>query len=313
MADAVDDFTVSGEAPNSAEETPAELPGPDSDPEPEPEPDEDTDTAASEAGKTLAAKRKSYKQVILEKTVNEKAAQRERDDAKAEAARLKAELAAKPAAEDKAPAAPQFLTRPKPSTDEIGGKYADWEAYNDDLIEWRIDERDAKKARETDAAQRESNERQIVAKVQERIAAFKAEHEDYDSVVAAALIPDGSPSYMAIMNHLRYSELGPQLAYELGKNQTELTRIAGLAPGFAVAALGRLEGTIDTRDAAAKSGTAHPVAVTKAKPPIKPVGSSPVTSDESDDLDDLSPGAVDKHIARENAKDREFRLAGRRR
>jgi hypothetical protein len=46
-----------------------------------------------------------------------------------------------------------------------------------------------------------------------------------------------------------------------------------------------------------------PHAISTASPPIKPpVASSLTSDDEIDDADDLSEGAVNRHIRRENAR-----------
>lgn len=317
----VDDFTVSGESdaqhvdPNArvaGAEPVAEVGGAAEGDESGDAADE-VDPAASEAGRTLAKQKGSYQARLNQMTAAQKQAERERDEARAEAARLKAEREAAPAAKaDEKPKAtePAFYTRPEPSEDEIGTKYETWRDYMRDHANWVYDEREAKRDKETKATESERTNREAFTQVQARIAAFKAEHADYETVVASAKIPDGSPSYGAVMEHLRYSELGPQLAYELGNDPTECTRIFSLPAGFAIAALGKLEGKIESRQSAAKSGPASDApSVTKAHPPIKPVGGSPVTSDDDGDPDDLSPAAVDKHIRTQNAKD----LAARRR
>ena len=264
----------------------------------------DGDALASEAGKTLNDKRRTLQKRLEAVTANWRGTERERDAAKVEAADLRKQLdALKTPAETKVEP-PAFYTRPKPTEDEIGTKYQTYGEYIEDLTEWKVDEREAKREKDSRAAEDSKSEREAIAKVQERISLFKTEHQDYDAVVNAAVIPDGAPAYRALMQHLRYSELGPQLAYELGKNQAELTRIVNLPPGFAIAALGRLEGQIELRTPAAKVGSAsEPPAVTKAHPPIKPVGGSPVTSDDVGDPDDLSPAAVDAYIRRENQKE----------
>jgi hypothetical protein len=302
----LDDIAVSGQ--------PEEGTPPDPEPvtpvvaEEEPVAEDEEPDPASEAGKTLAAKKHSYQTRINELTAKQRQAERERDEARQEAAKLKATQTTT------APAEPAYYTRPKPLEAQVGSVYADYAAYIEDLTDWKVDEREAKRNLTQQATQADQAERDLVAQVQARIATFKTTHPDYDAVIAGVEIPAGAPGTQALYEHLRHSDLGPDLAYALGQDQTLLTSIVSLPPGKAVAALGKLEGKIEDRLAAASAGPAATSAPgTKAKPPIKPVGSSPVTSDDGGDPDDLSPAAVDAYIQRENAKDRAARLAGRRR
>jgi hypothetical protein len=271
---------------------------------------------ATKAAKVLAAQRKkndpakrtgSIQDEINAETARKHAAKR---DADAEAARLadlrrqREDLERSPAKADEKPTAPAFYTRPRPTLDEIGAKYTDWEAYNEDLQDWKLDERDAKRDHEMQAKSQQQFQHDVLTKAQARIDAFKAEHPDYDDVVSKAMIPAGSQSARAVIDHLNHSELGAALAYELAQHPAELARIAGLPFGFAIAALGRLEHTIELRTAAADSGPAPTAPTyTPAKPPIKPVASSPVTSSDDGDPDDLSEAAINAHVKRENARD----------
>lgn len=85
-----------------------------------------------------------------------------------------------------------------------------------------------------------------------------ADIPDFHDVVAASDVPMTSIMKQAIME----SENGPKLAYHLATNPADAERIAGMTPIGAVRALTLIE-----------EGFKKPVAVSKATPPITPVGS----------------------------------------
>ncbi len=110
--------------------------------------------------------------------------------------------------------------------------------------------------------QRQQQERAQAAQVQtvegwnKRVAA--ADIPDFHDVVASSDVPMTSVMQQAIME----SENGPKLAYHLATNPADAERIAGMTPIGAVRALTLIE-----------EGLKKPVAVSKATPPITPVGS----------------------------------------
>ena len=110
--------------------------------------------------------------------------------------------------------------------------------------------------------QRQQQERAQAAQVQtvegwnKRVAA--ADIPDFHDVVASSDVPMTSVMQQAIME----SENGPKLAYHLATNPADAERIAGMTPIGAVRALTLIE-----------EGFKKPVAVSKATPPITPVGS----------------------------------------
>lgn len=218
---------------------------------------------ASDAGKELAKKRNSLQARIDQEVAKTKAVEARLAAAEA---RLAEREAAK--AEPKADPAPAtgYYTRPEPSVDEIGTTYATYEEYTKDLAKWAYQEERAKERIEDQRTQAQLTQRDVLTKAQARIDAFKAAHADYDEVVAGAIMPHGAVAGPAIIEYLNHSEMGPQLAYALGKDPTELARIALLPPGFAIAALGKLEGKLEA------PATEPAAAVSHAPAPPKPVG-----------------------------------------
>lgn len=300
------DFTVSGSpdepAPIAAHVPPgpvAAIDEPDED-TPEPAKADAKPDAASDAAKVLNEKKRTYKQRIAEVTWQKHEAERK---AAALEQQLRERDAAKPAAEPAKPVPDTNRPRLKAFVDKIGSDYETYEdavdAHADALIAY------ARQSDQTAQQQRldQQTQRELFTKAQARIDAFKAKQPDFDPSLVASLIPRGAPSGPAVLDHFFFSEVGPELAHHLTLDPAELARIASLPYGFAIAALGRLEAKFDTRPETAPTGPA-PTApnYTPAKPPIKPVGSSPVTSDDDGDPDDLSEAAVNRHASRENAK-----------
>jgi hypothetical protein len=142
------------------------------------------------------------------------------------------------------------------------------EAYTEAVAEFKLQQRDMAAA---ESARKESAK--AMERVwNERLAATKAEHRDYDAVLAkAAEVPISAPAQTAIIE----SEVGPKILYELAKNPAEAERIAKLSPIGQVKAIARLEDKLSTPEAATR--------VTKApKPPATVRGSAPKTVDLND-------------------------------
>lgn len=105
----------------------------------------------------------------------------------------------------------------------------------------------------------------------ERVEAAKDRMPDFEEV-----FHDRLPVTEAMADVIAESEKGPELAYYLGKNQTELREIANMPPIQAARALGQLEGRL-TRSGAKKRSTAP-------KPVKKVTGKSDVAEPALEDL-----------------------------
>jgi hypothetical protein len=128
---------------------------------------------------------------------------------------------------------------------------------------------------------------------------------DWDKVQpASSLDPKSRPTAInAIADYLVDADDPASLMAHLDAHYDEFQRLLTLHPFQVAGQMGRLEGRLGT----AKPGPGpKPIPVSHAKPPIKPVGSSPVVGDDADDEADLP---VDEFIRRGNARDR--RLAAR--
>lgn len=278
---------------------------------------EPEESEATKAAKTLAAQKAKKKDPnarvsSLQAEINEhvKARTTARQEREAEEARLATLRAERAALErDTAPPKTQELpadTRPrlKDYTAQIGTKY---ETY-DDAVEAHAEDLYAHRRREEDrtAAEAKAREAQTAAERRwiERLTAFKADHPDYDEVMAGASVPD-TPGGHYLIAHLHHSDAGPQLAYALASQPDRLQQLASLPPEWVAEALGELKAELKMRTKAAPTGPASVAPPkTTASPPIKPVSGSPVTSDDWGDPDDMSDAAIAAYVKRRTTADR---------
>lgn len=302
-ATSTDEFTVESNVVEAVEPPKVDNPPPqvdkaaDSDPGEvdNPEPDERTDDekAASEAGRTLAGKKKSYQERINELTAKQREAERRAEAAERRARDL--EAGAKPKTEEPQAAEPKADAEPTPEQFEsfelwvkAHNKWAAREVAREELRAARAhDERSA-----ADRAYRDAQTR-VEAKGTEKHADFVEKLTEFAQT--------GGKFNPFVSDVILTEDNGHEIAYVLATEPETLQAIQS-APTLAKASL--LMGKLLARLEAAESGPAPKApAVTHAKPPIKPVGSSPVTSDE-ELPDDLS---VDEHIRRMNARDKAAR------
>lgn len=130
-----------------------------------------------------------------------------------------------------APPKPQSADKPKE------GDFQTWEAYNDALLEWKLDERDRARAARYAREQAQQAEAKVHQDWSSRLEAFQKATPDFAEVVAEANVPLPPAMREAILT----SEHGPEVAYHLAKHTDEAQRIAGLSPVAQVRELGRLE------------------------------------------------------------------------
>lgn len=116
-------------------------------------------------------------------------------------------------------------------------------------------------------AERETKKQQDAIKesYEDREETVRAKYPDYEDI--ALLDTDkGGPAISGTMAEVIFeSEIGPEIAYYLGKNVEESKRIWAMKPSLQAAALGKIEAALTTK-APAKPGSSAPA-------PITPVGS----------------------------------------
>ena len=257
---------------------------------------------ASEAAKPLQApKKKTVQQRIDELTFQKHEAERR-------AAALEQELQRRhePAAQPQA-AAPGQATRPKPALEAFAGEADPYAAWQEAVVDWKLEQREAARQAATAAEVKQQAEAQ--AKLAEeqakqqyiiRVQSFADQHEDYDAVVTPYLSSAFVPPAMG--QAILQSERGPEILYWLAQHSTESTELAMLAAPQGRDSAGLIQRLLESRLDPARAGSGSSVPSTSAKPPIRPVGSSPVVATDGppDDTADL-----DAHAAYYNRLDRE--------
>lgn len=250
----------------------------------------DEDKAASEAARTLANRKRDKVQDRIDKAVK---AQREAERRAEEAERRLQEreppkaAKAEATADDAEPALEQFET------------FEAWARAHSRWTAKQVAEETLRAERAT--VERSSADRARHEAMNRRYADGLKAHADFDDVLND-FAESGGRFNAYVADVILEEDNGHDIAYALAKDPAALDAIQQ-APSLAKASV--LMGKFIARLEAASSGSApKPPALTKANPPIKPVGSSSVTSDDGGVSDDLD---VDEHIRRMNARDAKAR------
>lgn len=180
-------------------------------------------------------------------------AERERDYWREQAIRQQGQQPPQPGTPDPAPAAATQSDTGEPTLEscdfdpvEFQRKWYDWRRSED------------KKA---EAAQ------QRQAAFQERVAAFRAEHPDYDAVAGNPALPITQQVAEVILE----TEDPPAVAYYLGQNPSEAAAIAQMTPVQIARAIGKIEAKLSAPPAASDAAPPRqpaPKTVTQAPPPV---------------------------------------------
>ena len=160
------------------------------------------------------------------------------------------------------------------------------EAYVDALAE-------QKAARLFEQRDQQKKEFEVNESFHEKVESVREKYDDFDVV---AFNPD-IPVSNAMAEIIRSSDVGPDLAYYLGKNREEAVRISEMTVAQQGAALARLE---------VKISNAPPVKKTSSAPaPISPVNPRGSASVEYDTTDPRSVGkmSASEWIERENKRE----------
>jgi hypothetical protein len=176
--------------------------------------------------------------------------------------------------------------------------FDDYGAYVEALTDFKADEKvnTALDAREKAAAEKQEAKTRVTT-WNERVTEARKTLPDYDAVMAASDVPVADH----VLDELRDSELGPQLAYHLDKNPDVAEKLNNMNPRQAAREIGRLEAKLLSTVSAspdpevdAPQKDPEPVAptikTTKAPPPVKPVGQGRSTSV------DLAKASMDDYV-----------------
>jgi len=208
-----------------------------------------------------------------------------------EKAELEARLAGKPAAtQDEKKPEPVKAAEGKP----LAKDFETYEAFIEQLTDWKADQRDATKTKEAADAKAATEAKAAGAEWGKQLAEARTRYEDYDEVALT-----DAPISQAVHDAIVGSENGADLAYFLGANPAERERINGLKPLAATLALGKILASLDAN---AAEDTATPEnekpKVSAAPAPIKPVGTKSASAGKR--VDDMSNDEYRK--ARESGK-----------
>jgi hypothetical protein len=219
--------------------------------------DEDDKTEQDETEEEKAAKsaKKSGWKRRQEKL---EAAEQRAIEAERRAAELEARLAGKPAADSAKDAKPGSGDDAKPTRPKID-EFDSYEAflaadaeYVDKLTDWKLDQREKKRAAEAERKAAESKQSTAVQAYTERAEKLRAKHADFDEALEEIEDVQFTKSFQAALVE---SEIGPEIAYHLAKNRAEAERLGKLSidnPIAAIRELGKLEAKLAPSPAPAK-------------------------------------------------------------
>ncbi len=160
-------------------------------------------------------------------------------------------------------ASPQEMTQ-APSGPPSRDQFASYEEYLEAKAEYQVRQEVSRHVKQLtqqqQQAQAQAEAQRAQAEFEKRAAKAAEKYDDFQEVVSD---PD-LPITPVMADLIRDSELGPEVAYYLGKNPAEAERISRLSEAAQARAIGKLEATLEA---------------TKAKPsaapkPIAPVGGS---------------------------------------
>lgn len=244
--------------------------------------------AASQAGKELAAKKKSLQARIDEVTREKGDTARERDAARVEAAALRAELAAlkagKPAETKPEPKAALVEDPNDPRPQEKD--YQDYAEFIEDRAAWRARQEIKAERAKADTEGRSAAIETARASAMDRGA--KA-HADFGEKVKAYEDAGGKYSPAAQQVILQH-ELGHEFAYALVNDPSIAARINGAeSHNAALLEAGAVLAEIRAAQAAAEKPEPKPRPVSKAPAPVEPVvGESAASTPDPSNMSSIS-------------------------
>jgi hypothetical protein len=152
--------------------------------------------------------------------------------------------------------------------------YNDLEAYTEAVTDWKLEHK---------LAQRDQNtkQRSAIDTYQGRVTEFVKQTPDFQEVLADADDVQLAPE---VMHAIVDSEVGPQIAYYLAKNVSEVDRINKLPQGKRLIEFGKLEAKLS----APAQAKAQPKVVSKAPAPINTVSGTKAIVQKSPE--DMSQG-----------------------
>jgi hypothetical protein len=252
--------------------------------------DEPESLDAKDSSKGKANRRKNPTEAVKSAVAKQREAER-----RAEAAEAKIqEMSATPPPEA-APSPPdweRFKQMPGVPTVDQFTNYEDYSmAMSSFIADARYQERESERALAYQAhRQREADEVKI-SQWNERLTAARASNPDFDTSLNLE-----TPMSLPMQHLAMESPHGIEILQWLSDNPKESQRISTLHPAETYREMGKLEARLEAAPSRASARV-----VSNAKPPVRPLGTSPHVADEFVITDDLS---FDEHFRRANAADR---------
>ena len=160
---------------------------------------------------------------------------------------------------------------PKPEGKPDVSQFQSYEDYLEALADWKSETKINALRAESERSQRSHSQAQAIKTFDSKADKTREKYDDFDAVALDPSLTVSPPMTDAIME----SEIGPEILYFLGNNQTEAKRIAALSPFAAAREIGRLEAKLLSK----------PVKKASSAPePIKPVGSKEQATKDPDNL-----------------------------
>ncbi len=298
---------------------------------------ESADPAAEKPAAPKKSPRNDPTARMLDATAKEAAAKRERDEARREAAELKARLDAL----ERRPQPQPQQEQPQQAPPTKEGRAAEWQRYKampdapklaqfegpEAFEDWQV----AMNVFVADKRYEERRQFDVLQAQRQRLHQVETEHfRTFQGKLQQATTEDPeflskidkrlteTPRLSALPPHMRptfgnflveqiyRSEAPKELLVHFTAHPDDVQRLASLPPDRVVREIARLEERLAPPAASSKTGTAAGPPRSQAKPPITPVtGSSQSASDDGGSDDE----PVEAYIRRENAKEQRQRRA----
>lgn len=161
----------------------------------------------------------------------------------------------------------------KPTPD----KYSTYEDYLEALAKHTVTEERQKQKQESEQEKQKQTRQEKLQGYNERAKEARKSLPDFDDVVDQDL-----PVSQVMIETITESEIGPHIAYHLGKNPDEAERIANLPPLAAARAIGKIEAMLES-----KLTPTEPAQQSNAPKPVTPVkGTKSVVEKDPADMTD---------------------------
>jgi hypothetical protein len=180
--------------------------------------------------------------------------------------------------------APQEPATKQPVDIALDGKpqldsYEDYEQYNEALVDWKFNQRDAQQVVNNQAESEARAKQERIDGFEQRASTFRAKQADFDEVARSPEISHVYGQAPHLADIVESSEAGPEIAYYFGNNPDIAANIASMSPYQAAIEVGKLEAKVTTAP--------KPKNITQAPTPITPVGGGHDPAEKK--VEDMTP------------------------